>query len=410
MEPQVRLGLATLTKMAFDGIDLGPVRAELLDLCFQQENPAWAMMDLSVIYQIEGDQDLGLAWQDRALGAHRAFSTHHKESGQTKVLVCATPRHMGGNTPIEFLLSGSDMEIITYYPDFENDTALPDHDVAFCAIPADGDGAQDYYDKLHNLMAFSGTKVLNLPATSVDVDRDGLEEVFSRARGLRLPKTMRISRMVLDEALEDGNEQDALSSVGSYPYVIRPVGSHAGRGLAKVYSSDELRAYLDGCDDPAFFVSEFINYASDDGNFRKYRIVFVDGKAFPVHMAVSDQWDLWYMNAKMDQFPERRAQEERFMDRFDEDFAKRHRRAFNALTKGIDLDYFGIDCAEDENGKLVLFEADNALIVHDMDPQDLYPYKSRHMQRIFRAFEGMLLGNCASTRTPVMGPIAEAIL
>jgi len=42
----------------------------------------------------------------------------------------------------------------------------------------------------------------------------------------------------------------------------------------------------------------------------------------------------------------------------------------------------------------VVFEADNALIVHDMDSEVIFPYKQKHMRRIFAAFESMLLSNC----------------
>jgi hypothetical protein len=33
----------------------------------------------------------------------------------------------------------------------------------------------------------------------------------------------------------------------------------------------------------------------------------------------------------------------------------------------------GIDCAEMPNGDLLIFEADNAMIVHSMDPEGMFP-------------------------------------
>jgi hypothetical protein len=38
----------------------------------------------------------------------------------------------------------------------------------------------------------------------------------------------------------------------------------------------------------------------------------------------------------------------------------------------------------------VVFEADNALIVHDMDPHEVFPYKKPQMQKVFSAFAGMI--------------------
>ena len=43
---------------------------------------------------------------------------------------------------------------------------------------------------------------------------------------------------------------------------------------------------------------------------------------------------------------------------------------------------------------LVVFEADNALIVHNMDCAMTFPYKQKHMQAIFSAFEAMLVRRC----------------
>lgn len=39
---------------------------------------------------------------------------------------------------------------------------------------------------------------------------------------------------------------------------------------------------------------------------------------------------------------------------------------------------------------MLLFEADTAMIVHSMDPSDLFPYKAPQMRRVFRAFRSML--------------------
>ena len=74
------------------------------------------------------------------------------------------------------------------------------------------------------------------------------------------------------------------------------------------------------------------------------------------------------------------------MASFDEGFAARHAGAFAAMTEAFGLDYFGIDCAEAPDGRLLVFEADVAMIVHDMDPPDLYPYKGPAMRRLFDGF------------------------
>jgi hypothetical protein len=78
------------------------------------------------------------------------------------------------------------------------------------------------------------------------------------------------------------------------------------------------------------------------------------------------------------------------MRRFDGGFARRHQGALAALADRIGLDYFTIDCAENKNGELLIFEADNTAVVHNMDSPEVYPYKAPQMRRIFEAFAAML--------------------
>lgn len=395
MEPHTRIGLANLTQMAFEGVDLQPLRAELLGQCLDDQATG-ALMDLSVIDQLHGNQELGLQWQTQALLKNRAFSTNRQHRPHLKLLVYAEPSHIGGNTPIEFLLQNSDVEIITYYPLDGAPCAmdLPAHDVAFCAAPADSEQALTFFDTVRKFTATSNATTINLPAAPINLDRDVLETLIADTPSLCMPRTARLQRAVL-------TRDAALETIGGYPCIIRPVGSHAGAGLQKLTSASDLGAYLETQNAETFFVSEFVDYASaHDGSFRKYRIIFVDGQAFPCHMAIAKQWDLWYLNAQMEEFAEKRHEEAAFMDSFAQTFTTRHQAGFQALTDGIQLDYFGIDCAETPDGKLVVFEADNALIVHDMDSAVTFPYKSRHMQRIFSAFQEMLERKSIPNSTP----------
>ena len=54
------------------------------------------------------------------------------------------------------------------------------------------------------------------------------------------------------------------------------------------------------------------------------------------------------------------------------------------------MDYICIDCAETPRGELLIFEIDHAMVVHAMDPEDLFPYKQIHMGKVRLAFEDFL--------------------
>src|SRR5262249_16882159 len=136
--------------------------------------------------------------------------------------------------------------------------------------------------------------------------------------------------------------------------------------------------------------SRFVDYASADGLFRKYRIVFVEGRPYACHMAIADRWDIWYLNAGMSESASKRLEEQTFMRTFDAGFGRRHRAALAGMADCIGLEYFTIDCAENRRGELLIFEADNTAVVHNMDPPELYPYKPPQMRAIFAAFAEML--------------------
>jgi hypothetical protein len=105
-----------------------------------------------------------------------------------------------------------------------------------------------------------------------------------------------------------------------------------------------------------------------------------------------------YLNAHMDESEAKRAEEAAMMATFGEGFARRHAEAFAALCAAYPLDYFGIDCAETPDGRLLVFEADVAMIVHAMDPEALFPYKKPAMHKLFGAFVDCL--HAAAGRGP----------
>ena len=107
-------------------------------------------------------------------------------------------------------------------------------------------------------------------------------------------------------------------------------------------------------------------------------------------MAIADEWKVWYLNADMATSVPHRLEEALFMEHFDQDFSIRHAGALTRMSAELGLDYVTIDCAETRDGDLLIFEADNTAIVHDMDPPNVYPYKSASMQKIFRAVQTML--------------------
>jgi len=387
-----RIGLAKLTRIAEAGTDLRPSWQHLIAKLIDGTIEAGEGLDLSLIAQLLGDKAAGLAIQQAILASHQLFrSPCAAKPPRLRVLALAAATDMGSNTPIEFLLESSGIELTTLYvmPDIDWPDWLPDHDVAI-VIASDSEDCRGALGKIAHLAPNWPRPLLNPPQLVGHLDRDKLHGLLRGIDGLEIPQTTGVSRTQLLQLSQSALALSDVASDFAFPIIVRPRGSHAGKGLAKLDDSSAIERYLGEHAEDLFFVSRFVDYSSDDGLFRKYRIVLIDGQPYACHLAIADRWDIWYLNAGMAQSADKRGEEETFMQAFDAGFAQRHRAALSGLSKRIGLDYFTVDCAETRDGSLLIFEADNTAIVHDMDPPDVFPYKVPQMRKVFDAFAAML--------------------
>jgi hypothetical protein len=395
-----RIGFARLTTMAFGGTDLRPLRDQLMSRVADGTAGAGDGLDLSLIAQLLGDKPTGMAIQAEVLAFHQLFrSPCSVEHPSLRVLALAAAMDMGGNTPIEFLLQDSAIELLTLYvvAGVELPAPLPDHDVAI-VIASDSDQCREALRRIDHAAPRWPRPLLNPPRLVGNLDRDKLYRLLSGIEGLDIPATAPATRAQLQELAQPNAGVEGLAVDVEFPIIVRPLGSHAGVGLARIDDRAAIGRYLAERPEPEFFVSRFVDYAGDDGLFRKYRIVVVDGRPYACHMAIADRWDIWYLNAGMAFSESKRREEEDFMRSFDSDFAMRHQRALTAMIERIGLDYFTVDCAENRRGELLIFEADNTAVVHNMDSPELFPYKAPQMRKVFEAFAAMLFRRAHEAR------------
>jgi hypothetical protein len=387
-----RIGFARLTTIAFRGTDLRPLRDELISKVADGTAGAGDGLDLSLITQLLGDKQTGVAIQAEVLGFHQLFrSPCSAEQPKLRVLALAAAIDMGGNTPIEFLLEESGIELLTLYivAGVGLPALLPDHDVAI-VIASDSDECRDALGIIDSAVTRWPRPMLNPPRRVCNLDRDKLHRLLDGAEGLDIPATIGVSRAQLSDLAQSILACFDIAAELEFPIIARPRGSHAGVGLAKLDDRAAIGRYLAERPEQEFFISRFVDYANEDGLFRKYRIVFIEGRPYACHMAIADRWDIWYLNAGMSDSAAKRLEEATFMHTFDIGFARRHRTALAGMADRIGLDYFTIDCAENERGELLIFEADNTAVVHNMDSPILFPYKPPQMRAVFEAFAAML--------------------
>ncbi len=368
--------------MAFAGADLAPLKAHLLERLRCNENDANALMDLSTVLQLMGQLETGLSVQAAALDIQRVYRLEQAgDCGGVRVLAIVTPGDLSQNNALEFLVEDSSVGLDMLYvsPHLPLPPTLPEHDLAMVAV-CESDRNRPLLKHIGALAEAWPRPLLCMPDRIARLSRDGACDLLQSAPGVALPLTARVGR----EALTD------FVPHGAFPIIVRPVDSQKGRGLKKLDDPGAILTYLEARPETAFYVAPYIDYRSPDGQFRKYRIVLIDGRAYACHMAISDDWVVHYMSAGMVENAAKRAEEARFFRTFDQDFAHRHRHALRSIAARLELEYVGLDCGETSDGRLLIFEVDSGMTVHAMDPVDIFPYKQPQMQKVFRAFRNML--------------------
>ena len=209
--------------------------------------------------------------QDEVLSFHQLFrSPCSLEKPKLRVLALAAAMDMGGNTPIEFLLEHSGIELQTLYvvDGIELPMPLPEHDVAI-VIASDSEECRQALRKIESAASRWPRPLLNPPHLVGNLDRDKLHRLLHGIEGLDIPSTEAASRAQLSGVADTSVSLADIADGLAFPIIIRPRGSHAGTGLAKIDDRSALGRYLAERPEVEFFVSRFVDYAKADGLFRK---------------------------------------------------------------------------------------------------------------------------------------------
>lgn len=395
-EPPMICGPAAIAAAAFAGAGLemllGLVDRPVHDLA----TAAAHAFDMALAHELSFAAAPARALQNLALQLCQTFRVRAGQSsggavpGRTlRVLALMAPGNLMVNTPLDFITDHLDvrLDLLFLLPGRKLPATVPDHDVAFFAV-SESDLAT--LRRLMPLFRQWPRPAMNDPARIIGWSRDRLARECADVASICSPSTLRVTRAALAAHLASGDGIGAMLAGCDYPVLIRPVGSHAGAELVKIEDANDLSSYVEHRRHNSFFLTAFVDYRSDDGLFRKYRIAFFDGQPFLCHMAVSEHWMIHYLNAGMTDSVAKRQDEARAMASFNGGFARRHAAAFEVLNHRLGLDCYSIDCGETPDGRLVVFEADVAAIIHMMDPPGLFPYKQPQMRLVFDGFDDML--------------------
>ncbi|MGA2394113.1 MAG: RimK family alpha-L-glutamate ligase [Candidatus Lustribacter sp.] len=341
-----------------------------------------AHLRLYEVEQMLGQPAAALAHLRMALRASRIVTLPaQQQPPELTLLALSRVARWEANAPLELIVDPVHTTLHRLYID-DDDSELPagdvpPYDVLFNAI-GESELARPALALAQRFAERAGITPVNPPPIVAQLGRTEVAQRFADSATILAPAVERVEAAVL-------RARDV-----TLPLLVRPVGSQAGFALARVDDAGTLRAYLEEHAHDAYFITPFIDYRNEDGFYRKYRVMFVGGVAYPCHLAISPRWMIHYYNAAMAEHRWMRDEEARYIAHLDAVFNGSLRAALAEIVRAVPLDYFGIDCAVAPDGRLLLFEADAAMLVHGTDPPELYPYKRTGFQRIQTALMDLL--------------------
>ena len=342
-----------------------------------------AHQNLAALLAEEQKPDEAKAHRDLAYAEHTLVITTAAHP-RARVLILSTTE--SGNTPDRYLIPPAAYTRLMWFIEYADParlTDLPPFDIAFNAI-GDEDLAGPTAANATAFAAVCPTRLINPPDLIARTRRDLVEDLFGGVADVKIPRTARLAAAELGG--RDVREVAASAGVGD-AFLVRPIGSHGGKGLHLVRPGEPLEPLTSA---GAYYLTEFVDFAAADGLHRKYRVVFVDGRALPYHLAISPSWMVHYESSGIDKRPDLLAEEMRFLEDPPSALGDRAWAAVNAIGAAMGLGYAGVDFSLLRDGRLLLFEANATMLVHPEAADGPLAHKNPIIQRIFDAFAEML--------------------
>jgi hypothetical protein len=307
----------------------------------------------------------------------------------------------GGNIPTQLWINDRQFAITAVYADFYlADTALPPHALVVNAI-GDADLCHAALARAADLLAHTAAPVINRPERVATTGRAAVARRLARLPGVIAP---RIETSSPTDLLEAGDLQ--------FPLLLRRPGFHTGEHFVRVEGPGTLApavASLAGVApteclapppsaaplaNPALLMISFLDARGADGMYRKYRVMFIDGVAYPLHLAISTDWKVHYFSSNMAENAAYRAEERRFLEDMPAVLGPKAMSALQHICGALGLEYAGIDFALAPDGSVLLFEANATMVVFPPGPDPMWDYRRPAIDAVLGAAKRMLHRYC----------------
>jgi hypothetical protein len=293
----------------------------------------------------------------------------------------------GGNIPTSiFLDDTSFLTSVVVADHYDFSIPLPPHQLIFNAI-GDADLCGPALDAAARIVAGAKVPVINDPHAVMHTGRSGNAERLGGIEGVRTARTNAIAR----EELAGANGPRLLAKLGfAFPLLLRSPGYHTGRNFVLIESAAGLSAKADELPGEDLLAIEYLDARGRDGSARKFRVMMIDGRLHPLHLAISQDWKVHYFTSDMADRPDHRAEEAKFLEDMPVVLGGKAMRALKAIQVALGLDYAGIDFGLAPDGDLLLFEANATMVIAKPNDDARWAYRRGAIDGAVEATAAML--------------------
>jgi hypothetical protein len=384
-------------------------RVNLANLLYEEGDPGTAVLHYQAALRIDpefaeahqgmarilsaaGDQAAAAKHWRKGFEGHAVVNKPYRGSGTAvPLLVLVSAR--SGNVPSQLWITHRHFAVTAIYAEFYDPaTPLPAHALLVNLI-GDADLCAQALDLAESIVARSSAPVINPPARV---------RVTGRAENAR---RLGLIPGVVAPVIETLSSSALLTSTGlHYPLLLRRPGFHTGQHFICVEKKDGLGQAVQTLAADELLAIQYLDARGEDGQARKYRVMFIDDELYPLHLAISSDWKVHYFSAGMTQSAAYREEERRFLDDMPAVLGKKAIQALQDICAAMQLQYAGIDFALSPDGSVLLFEANATMVVFPPNPDPMWDYRRLAIDAVLEAATRMLLrhagGEARATSRP----------
>ncbi len=325
--------------------------------------------------------------RDKAFKNHSLTALSYRGNGPA-IPVLLLVSAAGGNIPTDTILDDRYFQTTVLVTEYADPSAsLPAHVMVFNGI-GDADLCREGLEAACSLLARSDRPVINHPLAVLKTGRAANAERLRGLPNVVVPRMATLPRSVL------AGPEAAAAVAGKgfcFPFLMRAPGFHTGRYFVRVENPQALTAAAMELPGDELCIIEQLDARDGDGFFRKCRVMIIDRKIYPLHLAISRDWKVHYFRADMAVSAENRVKDAAFLDDMANTIGARGMAALERINAALDLDYGGIDFAVNAEGDILLFEANATMVLVPLSAEPKWDYRRPAFDRVFAAVHAMLM-------------------